>query len=461
MKKRIVLFATLIFSVVLGINYVKAESAEDIFAGEYFAYSDGTNAKITDAPAEMTFSSYRLNSESRVKVFGSSDPLGVFAKDPGWEPFWKYTEVKNKDGSTVKVLVFCVGYHSLAPTGKKYSLSEFQEGLNNDKKIAYIIKKGFDDYQNNKDKGLAYYYYAMQLAIWKVQNIYGFEMSDNNPFDASTDKGALYKYILELANNSKIESNWSSEYITVKYTPSDKNYQEVVPGILFETIKKETPKTYNLGLEYLDYCTNDYVENATIKVHSGNSCSGSEIASFTSKDTKGVSGLTAGTYTVCDVTNNISKTVTIDNKDVVVQMKSAERSCENILIKASISYKDKCTNKYIEKAAMKLFKGGSCSGTTIKSWTSSNNAYTIDNIDAGTYTICDTTNNVHKTINIANKNETQNFEMYNNPATCDETKKSISNPKTGVIGTITLIILISGASILYMYSKKKNYFKLK
>ena len=116
MKKRIVLFATLIFSVVLGINYVKAESAKDIFAGEYFAYSDGTNAKITDAPAEMTFSSYRLNSESRVKVFGSSDPLGVFAKDPGWEPFWKYTEVKNKDGSTVKVLVFCVGYHSLAPT---------------------------------------------------------------------------------------------------------------------------------------------------------------------------------------------------------------------------------------------------------------------------------------------------------------------------------------------------------
>ena len=142
-------------------------------------------------------------------------------------------------------------------------------------------------------------------------------------------------------------------------------------------------------------------------------------------------------------------------------MKSAERSCDNILIKASISYKDKCTNKYIEKAAMKLFKGGSCSGTTIKSWTSSNNAYTIDNIDAGTYTICDTTNNVHKTINIANKNETQNFEMYNNPATCDETKKSISNPKTGVIGTITLIILISGVSILYMYSKKKNYFKLK
>ena len=45
--------------------------------------------------------------------------------------------------------------------------------------------------------------------------------------------------------------------------------------IVFETIKKETPKTYNLGLEYLDYCTNDYVENATIKVHSGNSCSGS------------------------------------------------------------------------------------------------------------------------------------------------------------------------------------------
>lgn len=139
--------------------------------------------------------------------------------------------------------------------------------------------------------------------------------------------------------------------------------------------------------------------------------------------------------------------------------------------KISLVYKDKCTDEFVDGAKMKLVKGNSCSGTTIKSWISGKNlaisvisnekteswmSHVFTDIDPGTYTVCDLTNKNSKTIEVKEQEEIQKFEFYTNPLTCEEPKEK--NPITGLPSILLICLMIISGGSFYIFIKHQDKF---
>ena len=391
--KNIIKSFVIVIILTLLISPLNIVSAKYSVGQEVSSYEDiPNNIKVQKDNPGPVYGKYDLN-----------DPLDIFNdKDAAEMPINRSPMIQyiadSGSNFTEWTYVFCINFGNSSPTPDVvYNKTNFQEDLDNDLKIEYIIRNGFKNDYDDTAEGktqMQYDYYVTQIAIWKVQDLYNFEMANENPFDPNDTnnpdsewKYNMYQHVLNLVAEATEYAETAKEsdvnYIVAKYMPTDDQYQGMVPAILYPLKKDEPPK------------------------------------------------------------------VDIPDEPTIPQTP--------INTRVSITYKDKCTFEYVQKAKMKLVRGSSCSATALHSWTSTEQDYIITGLEAGTYTVCDTTNNYSKTINVTSTNNLQNFDMLTNPDTCDEPKEeTVPSPPTGVLSLISLCLFLGGTIGLYIYAKKKT-----
>ena len=118
------------------------------------------------------------------------------------------------------------------------------------------------------------------------------------------------------------------------------------------------------------------------------------------------------------------------------------------------------------------------SGNVLYSWFSNNTPFLINNIQAGTYTLYDVTNNKQQTIVVKDQDTIQTYSLYVPDEVCEVEKQNekpklsivkkktveevkTENPKTNVaINSILLSILLISSITIYKITRKKNKFKI-
>ena len=336
------------------------------------------------------------------------DSLHIFTgEDEGWIPRIKFA---GTDKNKITTYLFCLSYHDLAPDNSiRYELAAW-DTLAKMNQIRYVLENGFGnrDYSGNYDL-LIEDYYITQLAIWQIQNDSGFiidgksiNVLDDSKFSGLTeDEQAIRQRIITLVNNAKKEPI-NENKLVAKFVPlgSFSGYQILVPHHIYE-IKIEEPKEEKHYCEVID-----------------------------------------GTY--------------YGRNGGVVDEYTYRATCEStttILTKFKISYRDKCTNAAMKDVQMSLYRGSSCSGIALESWTTGS-PYQINNLPEGKYSVCDAKYGNSLTFDVEETTDLQTFEFTTNPETCEPEVI----PKTGVV-SYTLIggslVLISG---FYFYLRKKGVF---
>ena len=94
-------------------------------------------------------------------------------------------------------------------------------------------------------------------------------------------------------------------------------------------------------------------------------------------------------------------------------------------------------------------------------WDAKNGFRNITNIQAGSYTLKDLTNNQNYNVYVKYKSELQNFEFASKEICYVTEKSEVVIPKTGVAVSTTFGVLALSAAVgLFKFAKKKNKFKL-
>ena len=379
------------------------------------------------------------------------DVLNIFTGDAeGWIPRIKF---EGTDKNNIQTYLFCLSYHDLAPsTSVKYSLATWDtmEKMN---EIRYIMEHAFG-YAGNKYSedyaNLVKDYYITQVAIWQLQGDYGYEvgskrinvLTDENDKKYNKENGTensgeaakAYQKIKELVTNAKDHTNANpinNKRMIAKFVPTNAyGYQILTP---FKIYVLPEPQTETHTCEKVGDLYYDKNGSAVSKEDYEKSCFTNPTCTYKN-----------GKY--------------YDDKGNEVTQSEYKEICEpTIEPKIKITYKDKCTNEHVGNAKMKLVKGANCSGTAVKSWTSGT-VKTFNDIEAGSYMICDTTNNYSKSIAVKRISSLQEFEMYTNPDTCEEPAANEEKPPTGV-ASVTLIGVVLAITVGgYIYLKKHDKF---
>ncbi len=395
--------------------------------------------------------------------------LQVFTgSNEGWIPRIKF---EGDDPNNIKTYIFCLSYHDLAPTPSiKYKLA-YWDTLEKMNEVRYIMENGFgtQSYADNYDK-LIEDYYITQLAIWQLQGDSGYEIEnskidilnnskyDQYKDDEESEPGKAYHKIKDLVEGAKDHSNrnqLNNKRMIAKFVPTGNyyGYQILTPFKIYNL--PEEPETYTcekVGDWYYDAHGN--AVNQSDYEKSCNPVCEYKDGKYYDSNHKEVSE--AEYKKSCNPICKYENGKYYDNQGNVVSKSTYENICEKIEPKISISYIDNCTDNFAQNAKMKLVSGNSCSGKTIKSWTSGK-LVTFDNITAGTYTICDTTNDYDKTITVKNVKTLQEFEMMTND-TCEEPYKNEPNSNTGLTSYLVLGGVLGFGTILYLVLRKKGIF---
>lgn len=436
-KRGFILLFIISFSLFLGNLNVKAEIGEQ----QVDSYESIPPLESQD---------YIWESETNMKKY---DVLKIFTGEAeGWIPRIKF---EGTDKDNIYTYLFCLSYHDLAPSTKvEYSLATWDTAKKMNE-IRYIMEHGFGyegaDYgTGDKYANLVKDYYITQVAIWQLQGDYGYEVgskrinvltdeneakyNQENGTENSGDAAKAYQKIKELVTNAKDHTNANpinNKRMIAKFVPTNAyGYQILTP---FKIYVLPEPQTETHKCEQVGDLYYDKNGSAVSQEDYEDSCLSKPTCTYKN-----------GTY--------------YDDKGNEVTQTEYKKICETTIEpNIKITYKDKCTNEHVGNAKMKLVKGTTCSGTVVKSWTSGQ-IKTFDDIDAGNYMICDTTNNYNKSIAVRKTNSLQEFEMYTNPDTCDEPAANEEKPPTGVASStligLVLIITVGG----YMYLKKHDKF---
>ncbi len=220
------------------------------------------------------------------------------------------------------------------------------------------------------------------------------------------------------------------------------------------------------GFDISNFSTNDTVtKNAILNLVNGAKEAEMDTTKYVAKYVPTTSGYQ---ILVPNIIYTITPDVPEDNKENEPEEPEEEVIIEKKITSVAISYKDKCTDEYVTGAKMRLVNSEKIE---VRSWTSSNSKYYIDNLEPGVYTLEDITNDVSMEITVVDTTSVQNFTLVDQDMVCDveeEEKEEetitetiitevsdIVNPQTGIVGTATVGSLLSGAVGLYIHSKKK------
>ena len=220
------------------------------------------------------------------------------------------------------------------------------------------------------------------------------------------------------------------------------------------------------GFDISNFSTNDTVtKNAILNLVNGAKEAEMDTTKYVAKYVPTTSGYQ---ILVPNIIYTITPDVPEDNKENEPEEPEEEVIIEKKITSVAISYKDKCTDEYVTGAKMRLVNSEKIE---VRSWTSSNSKYYIDNLEPGVYTLEDITNDVSMEITVVDTTSVQNFTLVDQDMICDveeEEKEEetitetiitevsdIVNPQTGIVGTATVGSLLSGAVGLYIHSKKK------
>lgn len=434
-KSGFILLFIMTFSMFIGNLVVKAEIGVK-------------NVNSYESIPPLESQDYVWESETKMTQY---DELKIFTgDDEGWIPRIKF---EGTDKDNIQTYLFCLSYHDLAPgSNVKYSLAAW-DSLEKMNEIRYIMEHGFGyegaDYgTGDKYANLVKDYYITQVAIWQLQGDYGYEIGSkrinvlttendqkynkDTGSDKESEAAKVYQKIKDLVTNAKDHKSANpinNKRLIAKFVPTNAyGYQILTP---FKIYVLPEPETKTHKCEQVGDMYYDKNGSAVSKEDYEKSCSPNPTCTYTNGkyyDDKGNEVTQSEYKEICETTPNIK-----------------------------ITYRDKCTNEHVGNAKMKLVKGAMCSGKVIKSWTSGQ-VKTFDDIDAGNYMICDTTNNYSKSIAVKRTNSLQEFEMYTNPDTCDEPAANEEKPPTGVASAtligLVLIITVGG----YIYLKKHDKF---
>ncbi len=394
---------------ILIISWVFLGSQPCVNAAVPFVQGKSLEDVLTKVPETYENVNYLYSEES------PDDYLGYFTSDRAtWQPRIKYTG----ESDAIDEYFFCLTFHLLAPDGSiTYTKGDTESIPEAYYDYAYIIENGFGYRTYDAEEGyddLLWDYYVTSLAIWQYQyesDLMGDAASSFVSIrDFETDDETTKEAIIDLVDRAK--ANEDRTKLAIPFNASDESYQDII-----------SYKIYKIA-------------------HS---------SSIPSPSPAPIPTPSTGTPT-CEIKGGKY----YDDKGNEVSKSKYEEACDKIEPKISISYIDNCTDNFVQKAAMKLVNGSSCSGKTIKSWTSGK-LTTFENIAAGTYTICDTTNDYHKTITVKNIGTLQKFEMLTNDP-CEEPHQNEPNSDTGVTSYLVLSGVLGLGTILYLVLRKKGIF---
>lgn len=419
-----------IMIILIGVNTVKVKALTGVETG---TLDELFNSKIKAGYDNVNYIS---SAES------APDYLGFFTGErSGWKPRIKYI---GTDKNNILMYVFCLSFHKTAPNNISYQLdnTDFSKDSIAEKyyAYAYIIQHGFGwrGYSESNYNDLLWDYYITSMAIYQYQYetdpnektlmaaAHYEDIRDNDNFKKES---APYNAIMNLVDQAKNKNNWGKEFVA-PYKPSNDQYQEITLNLVYK-VYESTPETHTC--EKVDDTYYDKDGNTVSKEDYEESCLPSPTCAYKN-----------GKY--------------YDDDGNEVTQSEYKEICETTIEpKIKITYKDKCTNEHVGNAKMKLVKGANCSGTVVKSWTSGT-VKTFNDIEAGSYMICDTTNNYSKSISVKRISSLQEFEMYTNPDTCEEPAANEEKPPTGV-ASATLIGLVLAITVGgYIYLKKHDKF---
>ncbi len=385
------------------------------------------------------------------------DYLGYFTGNrDGWEPRIKYI---GTDRDHVQMYIFCLSFHKLAPNSTSYTLDSehFNQSSIDDKyyAYAYILKHGFGyrSYSSSTYSDLLWDYYITSMAIYQYQ--YETDeaekalMTAKNYVDIRSFEGdaVTKKAILDLVDEAKKPENLNKNEFVVPYKPSSGEYQEIMANVIYRIRTPEPEPQPEPEKHYCQYVDGKYYDA------NGNVVNASEYnASCNPQPEPEPEKL------YCEYKDGKYYDANGKRVSEVAFKKSCE---EEIVPKINIVYKDKCTLEHVPGAKMKLVRGNTCSAGAYKTWTSGK-PQTFNDILAGNYMICDMTNKYSMSINVKKTNETQTFEMYTNPDTCDEPlpepEKDEPLPPTGVASLAAVGGSLACCFGGYVVLKKKNKF---
>ena len=188
------------------------------------------------------------------------------------------------------------------------------------------------------------------------------------------------------------------------YKPSESKYQNMIPGVTYPSKETASAKvTVQASKEKIvtktviskqDITTKKELPGAKLVIKDSN---GKEVISWTSGTTaKTISGLQAGSYTLCETaapagyelyTECIKFTVKADGTTTKVIMYNTPKKEEVKKTTVVISKQDITTKKELPGAKLVI---KDANGKEVISWTSGTTAKQITGLTAGNYTLCET-----------------------------------------------------------------------
>ena len=230
------------------------------------------------------------------------------------------------------------------------------------------------------------------------------------------------------------------------YKPSESKYQNMIPGVTYPSKETASAKvTVQASKEKIvtktviskqDITTKKELPGAKLVIKDAN---GKEVISWTSGTTaKTISGLQAGSYTLCETaapagyelyTECIKFTVKADGTTSKVIMYNAPKK---EVTKVVISKQDITTKKELPGAKLVI---KDANGKEVISWTSGTTAKQITGLTAGNYTLCETaapagyelyTECIKFTVKA--DGTTTKVVMYNTPK-----KEEVKQPKLAIV----------------------------
>ena len=231
------------------------------------------------------------------------------------------------------------------------------------------------------------------------------------------------------------------------YKPSESKYQNMIPGVTYPSKETASAKvTVQASKEKIvtktviskqDITTKKELPGAKLVIKDAN---GKEVISWTSGTTaKTISGLQAGSYTLCETaapagyelyTECIKFTVKADGTTSKVIMYN--RPKKSVTTKVVISKQDITTKKELPGAKLVIKNS---KGEVVEEWTSTSTSKQIDGIEAGDYTLCETaapagyelyTECIKFTVKA--DGTTTKVVMYNTPK-----KEEVKQPKLAIV----------------------------
>ena len=231
------------------------------------------------------------------------------------------------------------------------------------------------------------------------------------------------------------------------YKPSESKYQNMIPGVTYPSKETASAKvTVQASKEKIvtktviskqDITTKKELPGAKLVIKDAN---GKEVISWTSGTTaKTISGLQAGSYTLCETaapagyelyTECIKFTVKADGTTSKVIMYN--RPKKSVTTKVVISKQDITTKKELPGAKLVIKNS---KGEVVEEWTSTSTSKQITGLTAGSYTLCETaapagyelyTECIKFTVKA--DGTTTKVVMYNTPK-----KEEVKQPKLAIV----------------------------